>query len=55
MELTNIEAEIIREAAEVLAAVADSGVPLPDNWRWPLIDELSGIAAMNGANPSVKP
>lgn len=36
----------IREAAEVLQMVADSGVKLPPNWRWPLLDELSGYAYM---------
>lgn len=34
----------VREAAEIMQAVADSGVQLPPNWRWPLADELSGFA-----------
>ena len=37
---------LCKEASEVLAAVVASGVPLPDNWRWPLVDELAGIAAL---------
>lgn len=39
-----LDASIVKEAAEVLQMVADSGVTLPPNWRWPLLDELSGIA-----------
>jgi len=39
------DASIIREAADLLTAVSDSGVQLPESWRWPLIDELRGIAA----------
>lgn len=39
-----LHAAIVKEAAEVLQMVADSGVTLPPNWRWPLLDELSGIA-----------
>lgn len=41
------EAEIIREAADILIAVAESGASLPSNWRWPIIDELHGIAAVH--------
>jgi hypothetical protein len=40
---------LLREAAEVLEAVGVSGVPLPDNWRWPLADELLGTAALASA------
>lgn len=43
------EARLIAEAAEVLQMVADSGVALPRNWRWPLLDELSGLAAILAA------
>lgn len=43
--LTELDRSIINEAAEVLEAVGVSGVTLPANWRWPLADELSGIAA----------
>lgn len=50
--LTELDRSIINEAAEVLEAVGVSGVPLPANWRWPLADELSGIAA--AAKPSGK-
>ena len=38
-----LESNLILEAAEVLEAIRDSGVALPENWRWPLIDELRGI------------
>ena len=41
----------IREAGEVLEAVGASGVALPENWRWPLADELHGIAAIMTAEP----
>ena len=44
-------ASIISEAAEVLEAVGASGVALPDNWRWPLADELSGIVGIMLASP----
>ncbi len=37
--------EVIEEAAKILAEVADSGA-LPPSWRWPIIDELNGIAAI---------
>lgn len=42
-ELAGLQ-EALREAAEVLQMVADSGVKLPPNWRGPLADELSGFA-----------
>lgn len=38
--------DALREASRVLADVGASGAPLPDSWRWPLVDELSGLAAM---------
>lgn len=41
-----IDMSIIIEAAEVLERVGSSGVTLPENWRWPLADELNGIAAI---------
>lgn len=50
-----LNASIVREAADVLEAVGASGVPLPDNWRWPLADELSGISAMLVAAPENTP
>ena len=40
-----VDASILQEAGDVLEAVAISGVPLPNNWRWPLADELRGMAA----------
>lgn len=39
-------ARLCEEASEVLEAVGVGGGPLPSNWRWPLADELSGIAAL---------
>lgn len=42
----SLDASIIKEAGDVLKAVGVSGVALPDNWRWPLADELHGIAAI---------
>ena len=42
-------ANLILEAGDVLEAVRDSGAPLPPNWRWPLADELHGMAAMLAA------
>ena len=46
--------DAVREAAEILQMVADSGVPLPPNWRWPIADELSGFAylLMDVASPT---
>lgn len=45
-------ATALKEAAEILSAVADENLnDLPANWRWPLIDELSGLAAMLSARP----
>ncbi|HEY4583954.1 MAG TPA: hypothetical protein VIG88_14010 [Lysobacter sp.] len=47
-----MSASIIREAAEVLRDVGDkypSALDLPASWRWPLIDELDGIAALAAA------
>lgn len=46
---------IMKEAAEVLAAFAESGVTLPSNWRWHLIDELSGFAALAARAPAGEP
>jgi len=40
-----VDASILHEAGDVLEAVAMSGVSLPNNWRWPLADELRGMAA----------
>src|SRR5690606_34366164 len=40
-----VDASILQEAGDVLEAVAMSGVSLPNNWRWPLADELHGMAA----------
>lgn len=44
--LSFVDSEVIAEAAEVLQMIQDSGVTLPPNWRGPLLDELSGIAAI---------
>lgn len=42
--LTLMDARLVREAVTVLEAIRDSGVDLPANWRWPLLDELEGVA-----------
>lgn len=39
------DAAIVAEAAGVLQAFADGGAALPENFRWPIIDELGGISA----------
>lgn len=46
-----LNASIVREAADLLAAVSDSGVQLPETWRWSLIDELRGIAGLASKAP----
>ena len=47
----SLDSSIIKEAGDVLEAVGASGVALPENWRWPLADELHGIAAIMTAAP----
>jgi hypothetical protein len=47
-------AAICAEAAAILQAVAGSLDPnnLPESWRWPIIDELNGLAAAaHGLDP----
>lgn len=46
-----LHASLIEEAANVLGSVGASGVELPSIWRWPLIDELGGIAALVRESP----
>lgn len=36
---------IIDEASKILEQIPNHAQTLPDNWRWPISDELSGIAA----------
>lgn len=42
---------LLREASEVLASISGSGVELPENWRWPLVDELAGLSYALAAAP----
>ncbi len=39
-------AELLKEAAKLLDAIATQNIDATDNrlWRWPLIDELEGTA-----------
>lgn len=46
---------LLREAADVLEAVGLASKELPSNWRWPLADELSGMAAMLNAATQLGP
>ena len=48
--LSELEASIIEEAANVLSDVATMhGENLPTCWRWPLVDELRGMASIAAA------
>lgn len=55
IQVADVDIECIREAAVVLEAVGSSGVDLPSCWRWPLADELHGIAAtLAAAGPNAE-
>jgi len=55
MAQAELNASIIEEASRVLQSVGTSGVALPKNWRWPLVDELGGIAGMMKGQPEADP
>ena len=40
-----MDANIVQEASDLIATFVDAGCPRPASFRWPIIDELTGIAS----------
>lgn len=40
-----LDANIVQEASDLISTFVDAGCPLPKSFRWPIIDELTGIAS----------